>query len=91
GKGDGWVHSSALTAKQIVLKAGDKDVQQSASSSEVALAGKGFNKEVEAEYKEKNNIDYTWIDQMEKIVFPPDKLLAFLSEGGLKPVEGGAQ
>ncbi len=91
GKGQGWVHLSALTEKRIVLKAGAEDVDKTASGSEVALAGKGFNEQVESEYKEQKNLDYTWIDRMEQFAYPADRLAEFLAEGGLQPAEGGDQ
>lgn len=92
GGGEGWVSQSALTEKQVVLKAGSEDVSTSASSSEVALAGKGFNEQVEAQYKSETNLDYTWIDRMEEISFPPDELVAFMLQGDLSPSEeGGAE
>ncbi|MFW6180682.1 MAG: SH3 domain-containing protein [Spirochaetota bacterium] len=90
-KGRGWVHLSALTEKRVVLKAGAEDVDKTASGGEVALAGKGFNEQVEAEYREQKNLDYTWIDRMEQIAFPADRLSSFLTEGGLHPAEGGAR
>jgi SH3-like domain-containing protein len=90
-RGQGWVHLSALTEKRVVLEAGAEDVDRTASSSEVALAGKGFNEQVEAEYKEQKNLDYAWIDRMEQIAFPADRLSAFLTEGGLQPAEGGSR
>jgi hypothetical protein len=83
------MHSSALTEKKIVFTAGAKDVQTSASSNEVALAGKGFNKQVENEFKGKNpNINYAWIDRMEKFVVSEKQIKQFLKEGELSP-EGG--
>ncbi|HUV06579.1 MAG TPA: SH3 domain-containing protein [Spirochaetia bacterium] len=91
GKGDGWVSLSALTEKRVVLKAGSQDVDKTASSGEVALAGKGFNADVEAKYKKDKNLDYTWIDRMEQFKIPPDQLVSFLTAGGLKPAEGGAK
>ena len=42
-KTTGWVHSSALTTKTIVLQAGKANVKTGASNSELSLAGKGFN------------------------------------------------
>ncbi|MBU4074310.1 MAG: SH3 domain-containing protein, partial [Proteobacteria bacterium] len=71
----GWMHMSALTTKKIVLQAGAANVQTSATSSELALAGKGFNAKVEAEFKNKNkNIDYTWVDRMEMLAVKPDQM-----------------
>jgi uncharacterized protein YgiM (DUF1202 family) len=88
----GWVHSSALTKKKIAMKAGDQNAQAGASGDELALAGKGFNSDVEADFKAKNrNIDFTWVDRMEKIKVTPEAMQQFLKEGGIQPVEGGKQ
>lgn len=89
-KVEGWVNISSLQEKEIVLAAGSADVQKSASSGEVALAGKGFNKEVEAQYKSENGLDYTWVDRMETFVVTPAQVSTFLAQGGLT-VEGGAE
>jgi hypothetical protein len=83
----GWVSGSALSEKRIVLKSGAGDVSSTASSSEVALAGKGFNEQVEAQYRSDTNLDYAWIDRMEDIAYPPDELIAFLAEGELRGAE----
>lgn len=80
----GWIHESALTPKRVVLGSGTADARSGASGEEVALAGKGFSKEVEAEYKKQNkDIDYTWVDWMGKQTVPVDQLVRFLKEGGL--------
>ena len=84
----GWIHQSALSAKKIVLKAGASDVESTASGQELALAGKGFNSDVEADFKEKNkNIDFGPIDRMEKIKVSAQEAQQFLAEGGVKPTE----
>jgi hypothetical protein len=50
----------------------------------VALAGKGFNKEVEAEYKKQNQaLDYAWVDRMLEYQIPQVQLVEFLQQGGL--------
>lgn len=86
----GWLHQSALTAKKIVMKAGAQDAQTAASGEELALAGKGFNADVEADFKKKNqDIDFTWIDRMEKIRVSQDEMIAFLKEGEVQPVQRG--
>ncbi|MBW1860372.1 MAG: SH3 domain-containing protein [Deltaproteobacteria bacterium] len=85
----GWIHSSALTPKKIVLKAGTEDVEVAASGEEIALAGKGFNQQVESEFRAENpNLDFTWIDRMEKCVVSERQMKRFLKEGGLS-CEGG--
>ncbi len=90
GGGQGWVHRSALTEKRVVLQAGSSRVENTASGSEVALAGKGFNKEVEAQYRAENDLDYTWVDRMEGFQVPMEEVVAFIEEGGLNPSEGAA-
>ncbi|MGA8178614.1 MAG: SH3 domain-containing protein [Desulfobacterales bacterium] len=86
---EGWIHSSALTLKKIVFNAGAADVQTSASSNELALAGKGFNEQVENEFKEQNpKINYAWVNRMEKFVVSEKEIKQFLKEGKLTP-EGG--
>jgi uncharacterized protein YgiM (DUF1202 family) len=90
GKGQGWVNLSALSTKRVALKAGDAAATGGASSGEVALAGKGFNKEVEAQYRSETQLDYTWIDRMEGYRVSPGEVQAFLRAGGL-PAAGGAQ
>ena len=80
----GWVNESAWPKSTGVLKAGAADVSRTASGEELALAGKGFNSDVEADFKSRNsNIDFTWIDRMEKIVVSDQEVAGFLKEGGL--------
>ncbi len=87
---EGWIHTSALTHKKIVFKAGTEDVQTSASSDELALAGKGFNKQVENEFRNKNpNLDFSWVDRMEGFVVSQQQMEQFLKAGELFP-EGGS-
>ena len=80
----GWIHESALTPKIVVLASGTADARAGASGEEVALAGKGFSKEVEAEYKKQNkNVDYTWVDWMGRQTVPSEQLVEFLKQGDL--------
>lgn len=79
----GWLHASALTEKRVKLKAGDEDAAAAASGKEVALAGKGFNKQVEQAYRQKKGLDYAPIDRMERMNATPEERQAFLREGGL--------
>ena len=81
----GWIHESALTPKKVVLASGTADARvQSVGSEEVALAGKGFSKEVEAEYKKQNpQLDFTWVDWMGQQTVSSERLVAFLKQGNL--------
>lgn len=80
----GWMHQSALTEKTIMLTAGG-DVAMKATTDEVAIAGKGFNKQVESQYRKDNEkLDFATIDRMTAIVIPGENLRAFIeaAKGG---------
>ncbi len=79
----GWIHGSALSPKEIVLSSGGQ-VSSGASSEEVALAGKGFNSEIEQEYKLESELDFTWVDTMASWEIPYETLAAFLENGNLE-------
>ena len=88
----GWMHAAALTTKTIVLRAGAQNVRTSATGGEIALAGKGFSEEVEKQYKNLNqNLDYAWVDRMERFKVSPEQMQAFLKQGNVVPREGGVQ
>lgn len=72
----GWIAATSLTSKRII---GDV---RSASASEIALAGKGFSPEVEAEYRA-NGLDYSAVDAMENLSVPKNDLLKFITDGRL--------
>jgi uncharacterized protein YgiM (DUF1202 family) len=76
GNISGWVASSSLSARRVL--ASNTDV----TASEVALAGKGFSPDMEIEYR-KNGLDYSMVDQMEKLVVPANDLEQFVTEGRL--------
>ena len=62
------------------------------TSKKLALAGKGFNEEVEAEYRASNpQADFTWIDKMETMTISPEQAVRFLQAGGIDGGTGGAQ
>jgi uncharacterized protein YgiM (DUF1202 family) len=85
----GWIHSSALSSKKIIVNPGDADVDQAASDDELTLAGRGFNQEVEQKFRSQNpDVDFTWIDRMEKMVVSQDQIQNFIQSGGLNP-QGG--
>lgn len=89
GAVSGWIHQSALTPDRIVLKAGGADVRQTASGDELALAGKGFNEQVEESFKAKNpKVDFTWIDKMETFAVSDDQMRIFLEQGEIQPKAG---
>lgn len=84
----GWLHESALSTKPIAMRAGTTDAATGVSSDEVALAGKGFNEEVETKLKADGKLDYTWVDRMAAFEVTADQIREFLAQGSLA---GGAQ
>ncbi len=86
----GWLHESALSEDELAMVSGDAIAATGASSEEIALAGKGFNDQVEQEYRKQNrDLDFQTVDRMEKIVITPEQAAAFLAAGQVKPTEGG--
>jgi uncharacterized protein YgiM (DUF1202 family) len=86
----GWTQTASLTKKTIKLQAGGKNVGSTASGEELALAGKGFNSQVEGEFKAKNpNMDFKAIDRMEQFKVGEKEMVRFIQEGGLTVVGKG--
>jgi hypothetical protein len=73
----GWTALLSLTSKRITGSSGG------AQAREIALAGKGFNAEVEALYKEETGAGYAAIDRLESQSLPDEELRRFLREGHL--------
>lgn len=81
---EGWIHSSAVEKKSFSLLAINKTLKKDASADEVALASKGFNKQVEQTYRERNKeADFSGVDRMEKIKIDLEQIKKFLQEGKL--------
>lgn len=89
GGATGWMHTSSLTDQKLTLASGS-GAAEGVSGKEMALAGKGFSAQVEADYRRSHGGDYAAIDAMERVSYDPAALLAFLTQGGVKP-EGGAR
>jgi hypothetical protein len=88
----GWMHSSALTKDEVKIQGGQSDAQVKASSGEQALAGKGFTKEIESSFRDKNkNANFEWVDKMEEFKVTQQQSAIFAKDGCLKIAEGGAQ
>ena len=73
----GWTAVSNLSSRRIVASG------SSATASEIALAGKGFSKEVEDSYKTGGKLNYDDVDKTEAIVIPVAELYKFVTEGHL--------
>jgi uncharacterized protein YgiM (DUF1202 family) len=86
----GWVHSSAVAVPKFNLMASDQGLKTQASADEIALAGKGFNKQVEENYRAKHGeLSFVWVDKMLQIKIPASKVEEFLKAGRLAGLGGG--
>jgi len=74
----GWAASANLSARQIV-----SGNTATVSQRETALAGKGFNQEVEDSYKKEGNLNYADVDRTEAIAVSEANLQRFLEDGRL--------
>ncbi len=82
----GCIHKSAVEKKSVSLTNLGSSGGQSASGDEVALAGKGFNPQVESEYKSENpSLNFNAVDEVEKYKVTETKLLNFIQKGKLNP------
>lgn len=87
--GAGWLHESAVTARKVVASA-KGPAGGNVADEDVALAGKGFNPQVESEYKKKNpEANYAAVDRLEKIAVDENALEAFGRDGNLQPRGAG--
>jgi len=86
----GWVHSSAVEVPKFDLMASNKGLKTQASAGEVALAGKGFNKQVEESYRAKHkDVSFAWVDKMLQIKIAAAKIEEFMKKGKLGEFGGG--
>jgi len=92
GEAVGWVHSSALERRILSLNPNAEAATVEATSDELALAGRGFNSEVESEFK-KNNTDlpFDQIDALEARSVSLEEAVKFLQAGGLMEEEPEAE
>ena len=87
----GWMHDSALTTKRVSMQAGGAAARTGATGDEMALAGKGFNSDVEAQFKASHaGADFTWVDKMATFKVSAAEIQRFVQAGGLAQ-PGGAK
>ena len=75
----GWTASANFSAKRVTATGSTG----SASASEIGLAGKGFNQEVENAYKADGKLNYADVDKTETTSVSLDELQKFLTDGRL--------
>lgn len=84
----GWLPKSALTKHKVAVNPDAKFAHGTAKHDEVALAGKGFNPDVEAQYKRDNaNLAaaFTQVDRVEKFGASEGEIESFQTAGKLTP------
>jgi len=75
----GWTASSNFSTRQVVA-----GTSSTATAREVALAGKGFNQEVEQTYRsQQQSLNYADVDRVEAITINQTAFRRFLEEGRL--------
>ncbi|MDR1857918.1 MAG: hypothetical protein LBQ69_00450 [Treponema sp.] len=74
----GWAKTASLTSRRIL-----EGSTTSATAQEVALAGKGFNQEIENSYRSGGNLNYADVDRTEAQQVGDEELRSFLVEGRL--------
>ena len=80
----GWVHSSAVEVPKFTLLAMSGGTKTQATAKEAALAGKGFSKEIEDNYRGKNpSLSFAWVDRMLALKTAPAQVEDFLKKGKL--------
>jgi hypothetical protein len=89
---EGWLHVSAIAEKEeLRLGRAEGPATGGATSREIALAGRGFNEQVEAQYKSDKGLDFALVDEMETYGRPVEDLAAFFADAGMSIEDGGAQ
>lgn len=87
--GEGWVHESAVTSRKVAASS-QAPAGAKVDAQDVALAGKGFNPQVEKEYRKRNpQADFAGVDRMERLGAGEKALTAFVGEGNLQPRGAG--
>jgi ABC-type amino acid transport substrate-binding protein len=86
GDQKGWIHKSSLTSAKVnlgTILVGSSS--SSASPDEVALAGKGFNPEVERGYQKTHpEMKYALVDEVEGYDVDDKSLREFIRSGSLR-------
>lgn len=88
---EGWMKASAVTDNPDPILS-SSEAAQGVRSSEQSAAGRGFNPEVEKEYrKDRPNLDaaFKFLDDLVKEKTPDEKVLEFITKGNLSGGEGG--
>lgn len=85
GPSIGYIHRSAVEKRAVASPASYSRKGSSVSESEAALAGKGFNPQVEASYKKQHpEMKFYLVDSVERYPVPDRDVVQFIVAGGLR-------
>lgn len=85
GPSIGYIHRTAVEKRAVAAPASYARKGSSVSESEAALAGKGFNPQVEASYKRQHpEMKYGLVDSIERYPVPDRDIAQFIVAGGLR-------
>ncbi|MCX8069418.1 MAG: SH3 domain-containing protein [Thermodesulfovibrionales bacterium] len=80
----GCIHKSAIETKSVSTFQGLGSQKQGATEQEVALAGKGFNQEVEKAFNSKHpELKYNIVDAIDRYKVDEKRVFEFIKMGGL--------
>lgn len=78
----GWINKTSIVEKAVALSTKPGGGTGGATADEVALAGRGFSKDVEEKYKsEHKDMDFSHVDAIEKLDVEGDDLAKFAADG----------
>ena len=81
---EGCIHKNAIEEKSFNLSGISGSEKRSTTNAEVALAGKGFNPQVESSYKHSHpEMNFRAVDSIERYTVSDTELLEFITKGGL--------
>jgi uncharacterized protein YgiM (DUF1202 family) len=81
----GWVHATAVEENRSTqLRLQGETTTRTVTSREVALAGRGFSENLENEYGDERELDFTRVDALEDRAVEPDEIVSFVRSGGLR-------
>jgi hypothetical protein len=87
--GAGWLHDSAVTAKKVAASSAGP-AGGGVDDRDVASASKGFNPQVEDQYRKKNpTANYAAVDRMEKLGTSAADVESFVRDGNVQPRGAG--
>ena len=87
--GEGWLHESSVTARKVAASSGGAG-GGAVDDRDVANASKGFNPQVEDQYRKKNpTANYAAVDRMEKLGTSDAAVESFVRDGSIQPRGAG--